>query len=104
MTAERAAEVLAEHVSQVGPISGAWHCHCGAVSSNGAVGTGDLTTRAGRTSEFIDHLAAAIAPLLAEAWDEGLGFGQLHWTTNYAGVYQNGIPLRPAPNPYAAER
>lgn len=45
-----------------------------------------------------------LADLLAQAWDEGLRFGQLHWATNYAGIFENGSPLRQAPNPYRVTR
>lgn len=50
------------------------------------------------------HVQREIQRRLAKAWDEGLRFGQLHWATNYAGVYENGSPLRPAPNPYLSTR
>ncbi|NYD39920.1 hypothetical protein [Nocardioides panaciterrulae] len=60
------AAVLAAHVTRVGPISGAWHCPCGATSSNGDIREGNLTSRAERTTEFITHVAESLAPLIAE--------------------------------------
>jgi hypothetical protein len=46
------------------------------------------------------HLAELLRERMAEAWDDGLRFGQQHWATNYAGLYKNGSPLHEAPNPY----
>jgi hypothetical protein len=60
--------ILAAHEADRAPISGAWACHCGVISTNGHIRTGNLTTREQRQDEYRRHVAQALAGL-------GLGGG-----------------------------
>lgn len=60
--------VLAERAPHVGPVSGSWSCPspCNAMSANGHINDGSLTTREEREAQHRAHLAAVLEPLIRE--------------------------------------
>jgi hypothetical protein len=60
--APRIEDVLAAHAPHVGPLSGSWTCPppCNAMSTNGSIERGDLTSHEERAAEHRAHVAQAI--------------------------------------------
>ena len=83
-------------------LDAAGQCSCGEkLYEIGGTASAYLEVHRRLLARHAAHLADALAPLLAgwlaEAWDEGMRWGQLHWATNY------GINGREAENPYRAD-
>lgn len=73
---ERAADVLAEHHTHLGPVSGSWVCTCGVVSTNGTPADNSLTSREDRCAEYDRHVADALAAANLLATTHGAGDGE----------------------------
>lgn len=59
---EALAKALEQHAPHIGPVSGSWTCPapCNAMSTNGSIEAGDLTSREERAAEWRAHLADAL--------------------------------------------